>query len=76
MTEELLKSGATWYYAGIPYRVRFVFDMWCIEGGEPPFACAYGVVLWFGDSMLEVEVINFGVTSRMYLEYADMQTLN
>lgn len=73
ITTEYLQSGGIWYYEGLGYKLVKRGLMWAIEGAT---AGHYGIVDWFGETMIQVTVLNFGESTSMYLEYQDMSTSN
>lgn len=70
ITTPYLQSAATWFYEGMPYRIRKRGHLWCIEGLD---GGVYGNVNWFGEQMIKVDAILFGTIVEVTLLYEDMQ---
>lgn len=71
ITTAYLKSGAVWYYEGLPYRIKTHVGIEGITGGYD--GGLYATVEWWGDTMIQVKITTLGLDVTKYLLFEDME---
>lgn len=70
ITATYIRSGAVWFYEGLPYRVKTHAGVEGVTGGYD--SGLYGVIDWWGESMLQVTTLVFGKEVKSTLLFEDM----